>query len=69
MSAFNDARCEHCGTKVSWVGEVTDQPPCPRCGRPPDPKALTHDQAEMARFREFLKARKKGESDAATTEE
>ena len=32
MPAFNDVRCPKCSAKIGWMGELVDQPPCPKCG-------------------------------------
>ena len=54
MSAMMDARCEKCGKRFGWSGEVADRPPCPRCGHQIDPAKLAADQAVFDEFRELL---------------
>lgn len=36
MSSFNDCRCQKCNTKIDWLGELTDPPPCKKCGHTSD---------------------------------
>jgi hypothetical protein len=59
MSAFNDAACEKCGRRISWVGEVKDQPACIKCGHKPDPAKLAADQKQLQDFEDYLIERKK----------
>jgi hypothetical protein len=42
---FNDAKCV-CGRRFGWAGRLTDKPPCPHCGKPPDTEALKKLEAE-----------------------
>lgn len=51
--SFNDGRCPKCKRRVSWMGKVTDRPPCV-CGHQVDLKELEETEAEMQRFRDTL---------------
>lgn len=59
MSAFNDARCDNCGRRFGWQGELADRPKCPGCGQRPSQATLEAVQAKMdaaeARILEGLK--------------
>lgn len=47
MPSMIDARCERCGRRYGWCGEMRDQPPCPKCGHRPEQAALDAAQAQM----------------------
>jgi len=44
--AFNDATCNACGRRVSWMGELKDRPAC-KCGSRPAQSELDECEAEM----------------------
>jgi uncharacterized protein (DUF983 family) len=55
---MNDATCPKCGKRFGWVGELTDKPPCPRCGHEDDPEELDRvqkllDETEARMMKEF----------------
>lgn len=54
MPGFFDASCPKCGKRFGWSGEITNRPPCPRCGHQIDMAALEADQKEMEAFRDLL---------------
>ena len=54
-----DARCEKCGKRIGWFGEVKEQPTCGRCGHKPDPAKLKAAQKEMDDFQKLLADRAK----------
>lgn len=50
-SAFVDAQCPRCGRRIGWFAtDVTrphrDRPPCPNCGRHPNPDDVAAAQAK-----------------------
>lgn len=47
MPSMIDVRCAACGRRYGFCGEMTDQPPCPKCGHPPDKAELAKVQAQM----------------------
>ena len=53
-----DTTCK-CGKRFGWQGDLTDMPPCPRCGNRPDAESLANDEAELRRFEDYLLTRKK----------
>lgn len=48
--AMCDARCK-CGERVSWFGDWTDHPPCPRCGYRPPTEQIHETQNKLDKAR------------------
>lgn len=54
MKGMMDATCPKCRKRIGWFGEVTDRPPCPRCGHQIPLKDLEADQKKLERvFKEM----------------
>ena len=42
-----DATCPDCGAHIGWMGELTDKPPCPQCGKTWDQEKLKKLEAKI----------------------
>lgn len=54
MPAMMDATCPKCNRRVGWAGEVTDRPPCHRCGHQVTRQELEADRAKFAEMRRLF---------------
>lgn len=57
MPSMIDASCPKCGKRFGWCGEMTDKPPCPRCGHADDPAELAKVQAQMDEMEQLILSR------------
>jgi len=64
MPAFIDGTCPKCKKRFGWVGEITDRPPCPKCGHQIPKEELEADQKAMDEM-EALLLEKMEKKDAA----
>jgi hypothetical protein len=62
---MTDVQCGGCGKRYGFRGDPRGCPPCPRCGRYPDPAALDHDARALEEFKGFLRQRKSDRTRAA----
>ena len=52
--AFNDAHCPKCGQRISWMGEVKDQPPCHHCGHRVPAEDLEETERKLDEMRKKI---------------
>jgi len=55
MTAFYDAVCPQCRTRIGWSGRVSDRPACHRCGYRPTQTAMAREQQEIDEARELFR--------------
>lgn len=54
MPGMFDARCQECGKRFGWCGELVDRPPCPRCRHRVSLEDLQVEQARLEHRQELL---------------
>jgi DNA-binding XRE family transcriptional regulator len=47
VNAFIDVRCKKCGHRFGFQGDMTKQPPCPKCGHQESAEWLARVQAGL----------------------
>lgn len=69
MPAFMDTRCEKCGARIGWMGELTDRPKCSKCAYRPSNEKLQEDQKYLDEMEQTLidKANKRKEQARAAS--